>query len=105
MVSEMFPREEDFPMSERFPSLARRRSYSHISFTAVTGVLAVALFLFAGEFRAQQPESLHLNPAIEKLAHGQPMIGGQTDDMSLQNCRAMARFDFDYEYVEIENVS
>ena len=90
-------------MSQRFRSLARGRSHSHVSLAALTGVLVAALFLFAGEFYAQQPESLHLNPAIEKLAHGQPMMGGQTDDMSLQNCRAVARFDFDYEYVDMEH--
>lgn len=62
------------------------------------------LLLFAGTFSAQQqPAPIHLNPAIEKLAHGQPMIGGQTDDMSLQNCRAISRFDFDYEYVDMEH--
>jgi hypothetical protein len=66
-------------------------------------VLVAALFVFVGKFSAQQPESLHRNPAIEKLAHGQPMVGGQTDDMSLQNCRGMARFDFDYEYVDMEH--
>lgn len=68
-----------------------------------TSTFAAALFLFAGNISAQQNEPLHLNPAIDKLAHGQPMIGGQTDDMSLQNCRAMARFDFDYEYVDMEH--
>jgi 4-hydroxy-2-oxoheptanedioate aldolase len=51
---------------------------------------------------AQQPP-LHLNPAIEKLASGQPMIGIQTDDMSLQNCRSLARVDFDYAYVDMEH--
>ena len=45
----------------------------------------------------------HLNPAIEKLAQGQPMIGIQTDDMSLQNCHALARVDFDYAYVDMEH--
>lgn len=50
-----------------------------------------------------QQQPLHLNPAIEKLAHGQPMIGTQTDDMSLQNCHSLARLDLDYVYVDMEH--
>lgn len=80
-----------------------RSSRPLISFGVFIGFLASTLFLFAENTSAQQAEQIHLNPAIEKLAHGQPMIGGQTDDMSLQSCRAMARFDFDYEYVDMEH--
>ena len=90
-------------MSESFRSLVCCHSRPRVSFGVVAGVLVAALFVFVGKFSAQQPESLHRNPAIEKLAHGQPMVGGQTDDMSLQNCRGMARFDFDYEYVDMEH--
>jgi 4-hydroxy-2-oxoheptanedioate aldolase len=61
-----------------------------------------ALIALAGIAPAQQAP-LHLNPAIEKLAHGQPIIGTQTDDMSLQNCHALARLDFDYVYVDMEH--
>ena len=50
-----------------------------------------------------QQAPLHLNPAIEKLAHGQSIIGTQTDDMSLQNCHSLARLDFDYAYVDMEH--
>src|SRR5262249_24101566 len=50
-----------------------------------------------------QQTPFHLNPAVEKLAKGQPMIGTFTDDMSLQNCHAMARLDFDYVYVDMEH--
>src|SRR6266581_272591 len=50
-----------------------------------------------------QDAPLHLNPAVEKLAHGQPMIGTQTDDMSLQNCHSLARLNFDYTYVDMEH--
>src|SRR5580693_1427409 len=50
-----------------------------------------------------QQAPLHLNPAIEKLAHGQSIIGIQTDDMSLQNCHSLARIDFDYAYVDMEH--
>ena len=90
-------------MPQRLRSLVCGCFRPHASFSVLSGVLVAALFLFAASFSAQQREPLHLNPAIEKLAHGQPMIGGQTDDMSLQNCRALARFDFDYEYVDMEH--
>ena len=56
----------------------------------------------AGSLVAQQNPA-HLNPAIVKLAQGQPMIGTQTDDMSLQNCHSLARLDFDYVYVDMEH--
>ncbi len=52
---------------------------------------------------AAQQAPIHLNPAVEKLAHGEPIIGTQTDDMSLQNCHALARIDFDYSYVDMEH--
>jgi 4-hydroxy-2-oxoheptanedioate aldolase len=67
----------------------------------VVAVIA-ALVVPANTPSAQQPY-LHLNPAIEKLAAGKPMIGTQTDDMSLQNCHALARLDFDYVYVDMEH--
>jgi 4-hydroxy-2-oxoheptanedioate aldolase len=46
---------------------------------------------------------LHLNPAIAKLAQGEAIIGIQTDDMSLQNCRSLTRVDYDYAYVDMEH--
>ena len=58
--------------------------------------------LWAGIALAQEAP-LHLNPAVDKLAHGQPMIGTQTDDMSLQNCHSLARLNFDYTYVDMEH--
>jgi 4-hydroxy-2-oxoheptanedioate aldolase len=65
-------------------------------------VLLVLLFVMPGRILwAQAP--IHLNPAVEKLAHGQPIIGIQTDDMSLQNCHSLARVDFDYAYVDMEH--
>jgi 4-hydroxy-2-oxoheptanedioate aldolase len=67
----------------------------------LSGALA-AIVLAASSAAAQQPPQ-HLNPAIEKLAHGEAIIGGQTDDMSLQNCHAMARLSFDYMYVDMEH--
>lgn len=45
----------------------------------------------------------HLNPAIAKLASGQPMVGLQSDDTSLQNCHALARVKFDYVYFDMEH--
>jgi 4-hydroxy-2-oxoheptanedioate aldolase len=65
-------------------------------------IIVAALMLPAGAALAQQAP-VHLNPAIEKLAQGQPMIGIQTDDMSLQNCHSLARVDFDYAYVDMEH--
>jgi 4-hydroxy-2-oxoheptanedioate aldolase len=62
----------------------------------------VALFAPAGIAWAQEAP-LHLNPAVEKLAHGLPIIGTQTDDMSLQNCHSLARLNFDYTYVDMEH--
>src|SRR6267143_815773 len=68
----------------------------------VVGAFLGALFTPAGIASAQEVP-LHLNPAIEKLAHGQPIIGTQTDDMSLQNCHSLARLNFDYTYVDMEH--
>jgi 4-hydroxy-2-oxoheptanedioate aldolase len=52
---------------------------------------------------AESGPYVHLNPAVEKLAKGEPMIGTQTDDMSLQNCHSLARLNFDYVYVDMEH--
>jgi 4-hydroxy-2-oxoheptanedioate aldolase len=73
---------------------------------AVATVLIVALLLALGALTCStsaQQSPLHLNPAVEKLAHGQAIIGTQTDDMSLQNCHSLARLDFDYSYVDMEH--
>ncbi|HEV2522362.1 MAG TPA: aldolase/citrate lyase family protein [Candidatus Acidoferrales bacterium] len=68
---------------------------------AVIGLVAV-LVLPVGRASAQQAP-LHLNPVVEKLAHGEAIIGTQTDDMSLQNCRSLSRLNFDYTYVDMEH--
>ena len=68
---------------------------------AIAALLAV-FGVFTGSAPAQQAP-LHLNPAVEKLAHGQAIIGTQTDDTSLQNCHSLARMDFDYSYVDMEH--
>src|SRR5580704_5327174 len=80
------------------------RSFGHRLIVAVIEAVAFILALVAPTRIAwAQQAPLHLNPAIEKLAHGQPMIGTQTDDVSLQNCHALARLDFDYSYVDMEH--
>jgi len=69
------------------------------------GLFAAAvtvLFTLSASLLAQQ-QPLHLNPAVEKLARGEPIIGIQTDDMSLQNCHSLARVDFDYAYADMEH--
>ena len=68
----------------------------------VAVAVLVALLTPAGIALAQETP-LHLNPAVEKLAHGQAIIGTQTDDMSLQNCHSLARLNFDYTYVDMEH--
>jgi 4-hydroxy-2-oxoheptanedioate aldolase len=68
----------------------------------VASALLVALVSPVGIALAQETP-LHLNPAVEKLAHGQAIIGTQTDDMSLQNCHSLARLNFDYTYVDMEH--
>jgi len=40
---------------------------------------------------------------IEKLASGQPFIGFQTGDLSLENARTLARANIDYVYLEMEH--
>lgn len=45
----------------------------------------------------------HLNPVIEKLAAGKPVIGFQTGDLSLEQARSIARSDIDYVYLEMEH--
>lgn len=67
----------------------------------VIGVMTILLIPAGSAWAQQQP--LHLNPAVEKLARGEPIIGTQTDDMSLQNCHSLARLDFDYSYVDMEH--
>jgi 4-hydroxy-2-oxoheptanedioate aldolase len=86
-----------------WPHLTLRASRRRL-IAAVIGVVAFAAALVApaGVALAQQAP-LHLNPAIEKLAHGEAIIGIQTDDMSLQNCHSLARVDFDYAYVDMEH--
>src|SRR6202158_2505342 len=80
------------------------RSFRHRLMTAMILVIAfiAVLVMPVGSALAQQAP-LHLNPAVEKLARGEPIIGTQTDDMSLQNCHSLARLNFDYSYVDMEH--
>jgi hypothetical protein len=78
--------------------------FDSIRFMEFKNLVTLAVLVMAtGYAQAQQQIPLHLNPAVEKLAHGQPIIGTQTDDMSLQNCHALARQDVDYSYVDMEH--
>jgi 4-hydroxy-2-oxoheptanedioate aldolase len=80
------------------------RPYGHRRRAAMIAAVAfiAVLVMPVGSAWAQQAP-LHLNPAVEKLARGEAIIGTQTDDMSLQNCHALARLDFDYAYVDMEH--
>ncbi len=79
------------------------RSLGHRVMAAVMVFVAFLVLLVAPGIAPAQQAPLHLNPAVEKLAHGQSIIGTQTDDMSLQNCHSLARLDFDYAYVDMEH--
>lgn len=68
----------------------------------IIAVVTLSLLAATAGLLAQQATP-HLNPAVEKLAHDQPIIGTQTDDMSLQNCHSLARLDLDYAYVDMEH--
>jgi 4-hydroxy-2-oxoheptanedioate aldolase len=80
----------------------RRDDHVPARLLGAAGSAAALLVTLAGAPSAQQPY-LHLNPAIEKLAAGKPIIGTQTGDMSLQNCHSLARLDMDYAYVDMEH--
>jgi 4-hydroxy-2-oxoheptanedioate aldolase len=71
--------------------------------SAIATIAVIAALAAPASVVLAQQAPLHLNPAVEKLAQGQPIIGIQTDDMSLQNCHSLARVDFDYAYVDMEH--
>jgi 4-hydroxy-2-oxoheptanedioate aldolase len=80
------------------------RSFRHRLMAAVIAAVPfLAALVTSTSIASAQQVPLHLNPAIEKLARGEPFIGIQTDDMSLQNCHSLARLDFDYAYVDMEH--
>jgi 4-hydroxy-2-oxoheptanedioate aldolase len=65
-------------------------------------MVAGLLLAPAGDPLAQEAP-LHLNPAIEKLAQGKPIIGTNTTDLSIENARSLARSNWDYVYVDMEH--
>jgi 4-hydroxy-2-oxoheptanedioate aldolase len=83
-------------------SLEQYRWEGRPALRVISTALLGTFFLFTDVLFAQ-PAALHLNPAVEKLAQGKPMIGGQTADLSLQNCHSIARLDFDYMYFDMEH--
>src|ERR1700722_13438753 len=62
----------------------------------------VALAIPAGIVSPQQAPYVHLNPVVEKLAQGKPIIGTQTADYSMANCRSLSRLNLDYVYLDME---
>jgi 4-hydroxy-2-oxoheptanedioate aldolase len=46
---------------------------------------------------------MHLNPAVAKLAAGDPIIGTSTTDLTLANCHSLSRLEMDYVYVDMEH--
>jgi len=67
----------------------------------IVSVAGVALVMSAAPAAQQAPP--HLNPVIEKLAHGQAFVGAQTGDLSFENARTLARAPIDYVYVDMEH--
>jgi 4-hydroxy-2-oxoheptanedioate aldolase len=63
----------------------------------------VALAIPAGIVSPQQAPYVHLNPVVEKLAQGKPIIGTQTADYSMANCRSLSRLNLDYVYLDMEH--
>jgi len=87
----------------RLQHVASRYSSLYLTFSAMLGVAILVALAAPARVGFAQQAPMHLNPAIEKLAHGEAMIGIQTDDMSLQNCHSLARVDYDYAYVDMEH--
>jgi len=83
--------------------LSPRSSGRRLMAVAIVAIALLAAVVTPAGIALAQEMPLHLNPAVEKLAHGQPIIGTQTDDMSLQNCHSLARLNFDYTYVDMEH--
>jgi 4-hydroxy-2-oxoheptanedioate aldolase len=69
-----------------------------VSIAAVAGIA-----LLMPTWPSAQTTSLHLNPVIEKLSKGQPFVGVNTGDLSLENARTLARAPIDYVYVDMEH--
>ena len=66
-------------------------------------VVVIGVALLMPRWPSAQSAPLHLNPVIEKLSKGQPFIGVNTGDLSLENARTLARAPIDYVYVDMEH--
>jgi 4-hydroxy-2-oxoheptanedioate aldolase len=97
-----FTLKEVLPMNPLRHLTPRFRGHRLTSAVIVT-IAVIAELAMPVRIELAQQAPVHLNPAVEKLAQGQPIIGIQTDDMSLQNCHSLARVDFDYAYVDMEH--
>ena len=64
--------------------------------------VAAGLLLFAVRAPTQSP-AVHLNPIVDKLAHGGVVVGVGTGDLSLDNAHALARSDIDFVRLEMEH--
>ena len=60
------------------------RSFSPRLMAAMIVAIAFITIIVMPVSASAQQAPIHLNPAVEKLARGEPIIGTQTDDMSLQ---------------------
>jgi len=58
--------------------------------------------LFA-PYGVSQQTYLHVNPMVEKLAQGKPVLGISTADFSMENAHAVARADVDFVRLEMEH--
>ena len=70
------------------------------------GTSALAVFtLIVSSVSAQLPplSPAHLNPAIDKLAAGNPIYGLLTQDLSRENARTLGRLETDFIYIDMEH--
>lgn len=84
------------------------QSFSHRLMAAMIVIAAFVAFIAAlvapVHITSAQQGPMHFNPAIAKLAAGKPMIGTNTGDYSMANCRSLARLnDLDYVYLDMEH--
>ena len=73
----------------------------HRVLSSVAAAAGIALLM--PTWPSAQTRPLHLNPVIEKLSQGQPFVGVNTGDLSLENARTLARAPIDYVYVDMEH--
>ena len=70
---------------------------------AFTGAIAVLMLPQGAAQSASSPEYMHLNPMIEKLARGKPVVGISTSDLSIDNAHAITRANVDFVRIEFEH--